>query len=85
MLAVLSVVLVLAVIHVPLGSWIHRVFTSQRHLRAERAIYRLVGVDPDVEQRWTVYALSVLAFTAVSILVLWVFILSRGARGRDAG
>jgi K+-transporting ATPase ATPase A chain len=77
-LSVLSVVVVLAVIHVPLGSWIHRVFTSGRHLRAERVIYRLVGVDPDVEQRWTVYALSVLAFTAVSILALWLLILAQG-------
>ncbi len=37
----------------------------------ERAIYRVTGVDPDREQRWNVYALSLLAFSAVSLLVLY--------------
>lgn len=78
-LSVASVVAILAAVHVPLGNWIHRVFTSGRHLRVERAIYRLAGVDPEVEQRWTVYALSVLAFTAVSVAGLWALILAQGA------
>jgi K+-transporting ATPase ATPase A chain len=37
----------------------------------ERPIYRLCGIDPDSEQRWTVYALSLLAFSLVSVLVLY--------------
>ncbi len=77
-LSVISVLAILAMIHVPLGSWIHRVFTSPRHLKAERAIYRLVGVDPDAEQRWSVYALSVLGFSAVSIVALWLLIVLQG-------
>ena len=76
-LAVLTVVVILAVIHVPLGSWIHRVFTSPTHTRVERLIYRLTGVDPDAEQRWGVYAVSVLAFSGVSILLLWGLILAQ--------
>ena len=39
-------VVLLALVHVPLGTWIHRVFTDDRDLRVERAIYRLIGVDP---------------------------------------
>ncbi len=77
-LSILTLVAVLAAIHVPLGTWIHRVFTSPRHTRVERFVYRLVGVDPDTEQRWTVYALSVIAFSVVSILLLWVLILVQG-------
>jgi potassium-transporting ATPase potassium-binding subunit len=77
-LSILTLIALLAVIHVPLGSWIHRVFTSPRHTRLEQVIYRLVGVDPDTEQRWTVYALSVLAFSIVSIGLLWVLILAQG-------
>ncbi len=77
-LSVLSVVVILAAIHVPLGSWIHRTFTSTRHTRAERAVYRLVGVNPDVEQRWTVYAASVIAFSVVSVAFLWALILAQG-------
>ncbi|MBV8693758.1 MAG: potassium-transporting ATPase subunit KdpA [Actinobacteria bacterium] len=38
----------------------------------ERPIYRLCGVNPDGEQRWTVYALSLLAFSLVSVLVLYL-------------
>ena len=38
----------------------------------ERLIYRLVGVDPAQEQRWAVYARSVLAFSVVSVVVLYV-------------
>ena len=77
-LSVLSVIVILAIIHVPLGSWIHRVFTSPRHTRVERAVYRLVGVNPDVEQRWTVYAASVIAFSVVSIVLLWLLIMLQG-------
>ena len=38
----------------------------------ERVIYRLTGVDPSREQRWTIYARSLLAFSAVSVLVLYL-------------
>ncbi|MBV9254588.1 MAG: potassium-transporting ATPase subunit KdpA [Actinobacteria bacterium] len=38
----------------------------------ERPIYRLCGINPDGEQRWTVYALSLLAFSLVSVLVLYL-------------
>src|SRR5659263_722505 len=77
-LSVLTLLAILAVIHVPLGTWIHRIFTDPRHTRVERFLYRVVGVDPDVEQRWTVYAISVLAFSVVSVLVLWLLILVQG-------
>ncbi|MEZ5141687.1 MAG: potassium-transporting ATPase subunit KdpA [Acidimicrobiales bacterium] len=38
----------------------------------ERVVYRLLGVDPRREQRWNVYALSVLAFSLCSVLVVYV-------------
>ena len=77
-LSLLTVVMIVAAIHVPLGSWIHRVFTSPHHSRVERFVYRLVGVNPDVEQRWAVYAVSVAAFSLVSIAWLWALILLQG-------
>ncbi len=40
-------------------------------LPVERLIYRICRVDPEREQRWTVYAFSVLAFSLVGILVLY--------------
>jgi K+-transporting ATPase ATPase A chain len=38
----------------------------------ERLIYRLTGVDPSREQRWTTYARSLLAFSAVSVVMLYL-------------
>ena len=70
MIAVL--VAVLAIVHVPFGDYMARVYSSRRHLRVERGIYRLVGVDPDREQTWAVYARSVLAFSLVSVLFLYL-------------
>ena len=66
-----SLVVALAAAHVPAGDYMYRVFTSGRHLRAERLVYRAVGVDPDAEQQWGGYARSVLAFSAVSVLFLY--------------
>jgi K+-transporting ATPase ATPase A chain len=37
----------------------------------ERPIYRLCGINPESEQRWTIYALSLLAFSLVSVLILY--------------
>ena len=37
----------------------------------ERPIYRVCRIDPDSEQRWSTYALSLLAFSFVSLLVLY--------------
>jgi potassium-transporting ATPase potassium-binding subunit len=37
----------------------------------ERNIYRASGIDASKEQRWNVYAISLLAFSAVSFLVVY--------------
>ncbi|OBH74687.1 K+-transporting ATPase subunit A [Mycobacterium mantenii] len=68
----------LAVVHVPLGDYMFRVYTSEKHVGVERAIYRLIGVDARAEQTWGAYARSVLAFSSVSILFLFVFQLVQG-------
>ena len=68
-----SLIVALAVAYLPLGDYMYRVVTSAKHWRVERGIYRLVGVNPDSEQSWGVYARSVLAFSAVSVLFLYAF------------
>lgn len=65
------VVLVLAAAHRPLGDYVFRVLTSPRHLAVERVGYRVMRVDPDAEQRWSTYLLSVLGFSLASALVLF--------------
>ena len=71
-------VLLLAATHAPLGAYLANVFTTDRHWRVERRAYRLVGVNPDQEQPWTVYAASVGAFSVVSFLLLFLVILAQG-------
>jgi potassium-transporting ATPase potassium-binding subunit len=68
-----SLIVALAVAYRPLGDYMYRVVTSAKHWRVERGIYRLVGVNPASEQSWGIYARSVLAFSAVSVLFLYAF------------
>ena len=44
----------------------------------ERTIYRALGVDQKREQRWNIYAASLVAFSLVSILVLYVILRAQG-------
>jgi len=67
--------LALAASYGPLGSYLAWTFTSGRHNRIERAVYRILGVNGDTQQSWPAYARAVLAFSAVS--VLFVFGLQR--------
>jgi K+-transporting ATPase ATPase A chain len=71
-LFIVALALALALAYKPLGDYMYRVVSSTRHLRAERVMYKLIGVDPDGEQSWGVYARSVLAFSAVSVLFLYL-------------
>ena len=71
-------IVALAAVHVPLGDYMYRVYTSDKHSRVERVIYRLIGADPKSEQSWGAYARSVLAFSAISILFLFIFQLVQG-------
>ena len=45
----------------------------------DRFIYRICGIDSKREQRWNVYAMSLLAFSLVSILVLYAMIRLQGS------
>jgi len=68
-LATLAVLLV--IVHVPLGNYMARVFTSPKDLRVERGFYRVIGVDAASEQSWPAYLRSVLAFSAIGILLVY--------------
>jgi potassium-transporting ATPase potassium-binding subunit len=70
---IVSLIVALAVAYRYFGDYMYRVVTGTKHSRVERLIYRTVGVNADAEQSWGVYARSVLAFSAVSILFLYAF------------
>jgi K+-transporting ATPase ATPase A chain len=63
---------VLLVLTVPLlARLLAHTYTSEHHLAVERAAYRVLRVDPDADQHWRSYALSVLGFSAVGVLALY--------------
>ena len=63
----------------PLGIFMTRVFNRERTFMdavlrpIERLLYRLTGVDENHEMRWTEYAIAMLLFSAVSMIVLYGF------------
>jgi len=71
-LQIVALVAALAVCYKPLGDYIARIFTSTKHLRGELAFYRVMGIDPEADQRWGTYARSMLAFSAVSVVFLYL-------------
>src|ERR1700738_3640849 len=74
----IALVVVLAVTAPPLGRYIAHVYEGgpspldRVFAPIERLIYRACRVDSDREQRWNVYAVSFLAFSAVGVLLLYV-------------
>jgi K+-transporting ATPase ATPase A chain len=61
----------------PMGSYMTRVFERRRTwldpvlVPCERLLYRLTGIDPDEEMRWTQYAVAMLIFTAATVLLTY--------------
>ncbi|CAM3549542.1 potassium-transporting ATPase subunit KdpA [Mycobacterium frederiksbergense] len=78
-LFLVALIVALAITHVPLGDYMYRVYNSDKHSRVERGIYGLIGADPKAEQTWGAYARSVLAFSAVGIIFLFVLQLLQGS------
>ncbi|RST20412.1 potassium-transporting ATPase subunit KdpA [Streptomyces sp. WAC04770] len=71
-LQLLALITALALVHRPLGDYMAKVYSSERHYRPERWIYRVIGADPAAEMRWPAYLRAVLAFSAVSVLLLYL-------------
>lgn len=74
---IVFLLLILAVTK-PLGVYMARVFSRERTFMdpvlrpIERLLYRVTGVDEDHEMRWTEYAVAMLLFSAVSMLLLYL-------------
>ncbi len=71
-LQIVLLVVALAVFYKPLGDYIARIFTSEKHSRVELGLYRVMGIDKDADQKWGTYARSLLAFSAVSVLLVYL-------------
>lgn len=66
-----------------LGAFMHRVFSGEPTFLSrilgpvERLIYRLTGVDPKREMRWTSYAVALLAFNLLGCLLTLVQLMTQ--------
>ncbi|MFF4754471.1 potassium-transporting ATPase subunit KdpA [Streptomyces sp. NPDC002514] len=77
----LQATLILAVVvalHVPLGDHMARALDGGPHHRAERALFKVCGIDPDGEQDWRHYLFALLAFSLVSIAALFTLFTLQG-------
>jgi len=73
-LQALLIVAIVAALHIPLGDYLARVYTSTRHWRLETALYRICGINPESNQRWTHYLGSLLAFSALGVMALYALL-----------
>lgn len=79
--SVLQVTIFLIVVFLltkPVGLYMTRVFTGERTWLTpvvapmERFFYKLSGINPEEEQKWTGYLVAVLVFSVVGMLLLYV-------------
>jgi potassium-transporting ATPase potassium-binding subunit len=87
-LQLLLLVAALGACYIPVGNYMAHVFTTDKHWRVERWLYRLVGVNPENDQKWSSYLRSMLAFSLISVLFLYgierlqgYLLLSEGMKG----
>ncbi len=75
---VLIFLLIVLLLTKPLGLYLTKVFAGERTwlspvgLPIERLFYRLSGIDPEEEQKWTGYVLALLIFSLVGMLLLYL-------------
>ncbi|HEV3329918.1 MAG TPA: potassium-transporting ATPase subunit KdpA [Bryobacteraceae bacterium] len=86
-LGILQILLFFALVAVftkPLGAYMARVFEGQRTFLhpvfgwLETLTYKVSGIRPDVEQRWTQYTASVLSFSIFGFLLVYLLERSQG-------
>src|SRR5260221_174877 len=77
-LQIVLLVIALAVCYKPLGDYIARIFTSDKHLKPELAFYRVMGIDPEAYHPWGVYARSVLRLLLALSVVGGIILMATG-------
>ncbi|WP_329225703.1 MULTISPECIES: potassium-transporting ATPase subunit KdpA [unclassified Streptomyces] len=78
-LQLLALTAALALAYRPLGDYMARVYSSEKHYRPEKWIYRAIGANPSASMHWPAYLRGVLAFSAVSVLFLYALQRFQGA------
>ncbi|MGE5459353.1 MAG: potassium-transporting ATPase subunit KdpA [Solirubrobacterales bacterium] len=74
MVTIVVYLVLLTALTPPLGEYLYRVYSRERIGRVEGFVYRLIGVNPELEQSWRRYATSCLWFSGVSMLFLYALL-----------
>ncbi|WOT39992.1 potassium-transporting ATPase subunit KdpA [Streptomyces coeruleorubidus] len=77
-LQLLALIAALALAYVPLGNYMATVYSSDKHWRVEKWVYKGIGANPDTEMTWSAYLRGVLAFSAVGVLFLYLLMRLQG-------
>src|SRR2546426_1882352 len=78
-LQVLIFLVIVLLLTKPVGLYMYKVFNGERtwlspaFVPVERMFYRLSGINPEEEQKWTGYMIAVLIFSVVGMLLLYAF------------
>src|SRR5215469_18796345 len=82
--------LVVLLVTKPLGLYLYKVFNGERtwlspvFVPVERLFYRLSGVNPEEEQKWTTYMIAVLVFSLAGMLLLYLLQRTQQWHGRSS-
>ena len=71
-LQLLALIVALGLSYRPLGDYMAKVYSSEKHYKPEKWIYKAIGANANTEMRWPAYLRGVLAFSAVSVLFLYL-------------
>src|SRR5258708_8291236 len=77
-LQVVIFLLIVLLLTKPVGMYMYKIFNGERTwvsavlVPVERFCYRLCGINPEEEQKWTGYMISVLIFSLVGMLLLYL-------------
>ena len=80
-LTVVALVVLLAIAWRYLGAYMVSVYQGKtKWLRViEKPIYSIIGVDPEAEQSWQRYSISLIAFSGVAILISYLIFRLQGS------
>jgi K+-transporting ATPase ATPase A chain len=84
-LTIVLFAIILTVLALPLGSYLARVYTGQRVFLTplfawpERILYRILRVNPKLEQDWKAYAKSLIVFSLAGWLLLYLILRTQDA------
>jgi K+-transporting ATPase ATPase A chain len=83
-LQILALLIILTLLVKPLGRYMSRVYQGERTLLSfifapvENLLYRVAGLDPQAEMNWQQYAMAMLIFNGLGLMVLLAILMLQG-------